>query len=157
MKDLSMPWFCSKVTDVMMMDMAGLTNAVHGQSLGLTTIFAHSCSSPADMECVFLHPVLEAKLTSSILQEETPLEVTMGVKGVFSVMQVIVKAGVNMRAKSLHCLAKNLLFLKVQRLTGSWHWHSASQVYDEGVRHFLGQTFLRIPVLLVNKEGFTSI
>ena len=40
----------------------------------------------------------------------------MGVKGIFSVMQVIVKAGVNMGAKSLHCLAKNLLFLKVQSL-----------------------------------------
>ena len=151
MKDLSMPWFCSKVTDVMMMGMAGLTDAVHGQSLGLTTIFAHSCSSPAAMECVFLHSVLEAKLTSSIsiLQEEPPLEVTMGVKGIFSVMQVIVKAGVNMRAKSLHCLAKNLLFLKVQRLKGSWHWY--------GARHFLVQTFLRIPVLLANKIGFTAI
>ena len=40
-----------------------------------------------------MHSVLEAKLNFSFLQE-----VTMGVKGVFSVMQVIVKAGVNMRA-----------------------------------------------------------
>ena len=72
-----MPWFCSKVTDVMMMGMAGLTDAVHGQPLGLTTMFAHSCSSPAAMECVFLHSVLEAKLTSSILQEEPPLQVTL--------------------------------------------------------------------------------
>ena len=93
------------------------------------------------MECVFLHSVLEAKLTFSILQEEPPLGVTMGVKGVFSVMQVIVKAGVNMRAKSLHCLAKNLLFLKVQRMKGSWHWHSASQVY-EGFGHLKNHLWL---------------